>query len=108
MTLRIADTAEDAAVEAHALLQTLRGHGKSKDQIARALESAVLNLEEGGGRFGKDKEFHYTVAYASAREGMRGLRLLGRKVHIDATGLASVLGKLDSVCAVTWTLIHRR
>ena len=38
------------------------------EQVVRSASSVPANLSEGHGRFGKDRFYHYRVAYGSAKE----------------------------------------
>ncbi|MCP4897248.1 MAG: four helix bundle protein, partial [bacterium] len=46
------------------------------DQVVRSASSVPANLSEGHGRFGKDRQYHYSVAYGSAKEVDVHLRIL--------------------------------
>ena len=82
-------------------------HADLVDQLQRAAESVVLNLAEGAGRGGRDKPYHYGVAYASAGEAATALRLLAVYGLLDARLAGSLLERLDQVRAITWRLVHR-
>jgi four helix bundle protein len=46
------------------------------DQVIRSASSVSANLAEGHGRSGRDRQHHWRIAYASAKEVDRHLRLL--------------------------------
>ncbi len=46
------------------------------DQLMRSASSVPANIAEGHGRFGRDRAYHFRVAYGSAKEVDVHLRLL--------------------------------
>jgi four helix bundle protein len=78
------------------------------DQASRAACSAVLNLAEGNGRSGRDRQHHWRIAYASAKETMSALELLAGSGAVADERAAEASRLLDSVCAMTWRLLHPR
>ena len=76
------------------------------DQIVRAASSVPANLAEGHGRFGKDRAYHWRVAYGSAKEVDTHLRLLADVGAIDRSQAAATLRLFDEVRAMTWRLLH--
>ena len=106
--LKVVDTAVDVVRDIERAVRTIRGrHADLVDQLQRAAESVVLNLAEGAGRGGKDKHYHYSVAYASAGEAATALRLLAAYGLLDARLATSLQERLDQLRAITWRLIHR-
>jgi four helix bundle protein len=76
------------------------------DQVIRSASSVPANLAEGLGRSGKDRAYHWRVAYGSSREIDTHLALLSGVGAIDQR-MASVSRELfDEVRAMTWTLLH--
>ncbi len=84
-----------------------RGYGDLADQGRRVVSSVALNLAEGAGRSGKERAYHYRVAYGSAREAEVALRLLAAAGVIDGSRAAMVRRTLDEVRAMTWRLMGR-
>jgi four helix bundle protein len=78
------------------------------DQVIRSASSVPANLAEGHGRFGKDRAYHWSVAYGSAKEVDSHLRLLAEAEAIDRDRAAVVLRLFDEVRAMTWRLLHPR
>ncbi|HSL16542.1 MAG TPA: four helix bundle protein [Methylomirabilota bacterium] len=76
------------------------------DQVVRAASSVPANLAEGHGRFGRDRAYHWRVAYGSAREGDTPLRLLADAGAIDHTLAAATFRLFDEVRAMIWRLLH--
>jgi four helix bundle protein len=76
------------------------------DQVVRSASSVPANLAEGSGRSGRDRTYHYRIAYASAKEVDSHLRILclSRAIPLDQAGIALEL--FDGVRAMTWRLIH--
>ena len=78
------------------------------DQVVRSASSVPANLAEGAGRTGKDRSYHWKVAYGSAKEVDSHLRLLLGAGAVDATLTEQVLALFDEVRAMTWRLLHPR
>jgi four helix bundle protein len=76
------------------------------DQVVRAASSVPANLSEGHGRSGRDRLYHWRIAYGSAKEVDCHLRLLVHAGAIDPKGAEIALGLFDQVRAMTWRLLH--
>ncbi len=76
------------------------------DQLIRSASSVPANLAEGAGRAGRDRYYHWRVAYGSALEVDSHLRLLLAVGALDIEQCEEVLQLLDRVRALTWRLIH--
>jgi len=76
------------------------------DQVIRSASSVPANLAEGHGRSGRDRMYHWRIAYGSANEVDTHLRLLMGVGAIDATPAGSALNLFDEVRAITWRLLH--
>ncbi|HSN53611.1 MAG TPA: four helix bundle protein [Candidatus Sulfomarinibacteraceae bacterium] len=76
------------------------------DQVVRSASSVPANLAEGHGRFGKDRAYHWRVAYGSAKEVDTHLQLLADVGAIDRSQAAATLHLFDEVRAMTWRLLH--
>ena len=101
------DVALEAAVAVHAFIDDVPG--KHKDlitQCRRAANSMALNLAEGAGRAGRDRLYHFRVAYGSARETATALGLLVRLGAAGPAGGADALDLVDRTCALTWRLMQ--
>ncbi len=77
------------------------------DQVVRAAASVPANIGEGEGRSGKDRYYHWRVAYASARELDVHLRLLLASGCVDTMRTRRALALLDEVRAMLWRMIQR-
>ncbi len=78
------------------------------DQASRAVARVPLNLEEGLGRTGRDRQHLWRIAYASCRETSAAVQLL---VAVDAVPVKAgqdALELLDRVQAMNWRLLHPR
>jgi len=78
------------------------------DQVIRSASSVPANLSEGHGRSGRDRNHHWRIAYASAKEVDTHLRLLTGAGAIDSTQAATAINLFDEVRALTWRLLHPR
>ncbi len=76
------------------------------DQLIRSASSVPANLAEGAGRAGRDRQYHWRVAYGSALETDSHLRLLLAVGAIDPEQARRALELLDRTRALTWRLIH--
>ncbi len=105
--LRAVGMAEDLAVRTIHAVQTVRGHRDLVDQLTRAIESVALNLAEGSGRAGRDRTYHYTVAYGSAGESATAVRLFVVYGVIPAARADDLIFRIDGVRAICWRLSRR-
>ncbi len=76
------------------------------DQVIRSASSVPANLAEGHGRFGRDRQHLWRIAYASAKEVDSHLRLLAATGAISRSAANSALDRFDRVRAMTWRLLH--
>jgi len=76
------------------------------DQVIRSASSVPANLSEGHGRSGRDRNHHWRIAYASAKEVDTHLRLLTGAGAIDSKQAATAIHLFDEVRALTWRLLH--
>jgi four helix bundle protein len=78
------------------------------DQLIRSASSVPANLAEGHGRSGRDRQHHWRIAYASAKEVDSHLRLLAEAGVVNRDGAEKVLLSFDQVRAMTWRLLNPR
>ena len=78
------------------------------DQVIRSASSVPANLAEGNGRAGKDRLYHFRIAYGSAKEVEVHIRLLVGAGTIERDGAEEVLALFDRVRAMTWRLLNPR
>ncbi len=76
------------------------------DQLIRSASSVPANLAEGHGRSGRDRQHHWRIAYASAKEVDSHLRLLAAASAVNGHGAEKVLQGFDEVRAMTWRLLN--
>ena len=107
--LVVQEVAEEAAGRTIRLVTDVSPRVRSyADQVVRASGSVALNLAEGHGRLGRDKRYHYAVAYASAQEASAALRILVAAQAVDPEEAGTVMTLLDRVRAMSWRLAHPR
>jgi four helix bundle protein len=74
-------------------------------QLVRATTSVPLNIAEGNGRTGRDRQQHFKIAYGSASEVSSAVEVAIRWGDIERDAkVADVLGRLDQIRAILWTL----
>ena len=78
------------------------------DQVIRSADSVAANLAEGHGRSGKDRAYHFRVAFGSAKEVETHLLVLVNAGVLDGPQTARALQLFDDVRAMTWRLLHPR
>ena len=76
------------------------------DQVIRSASSVPANLAEGHGRFGRDRLYHWRIAYASAKEVDSHLRLLAATGAVSPAAVQTALDRFDRVRAMTWRLLN--
>ncbi len=97
----------EAAGLAIALALDVRAPLKSiADQLVRSASSVPANIAEGHGRFGRDRLYHWRIAYGSAKEVDVHVQLLVQAGAVDARAAGEVLSAFDEVRAMLWRLIH--
>ena len=103
------DKATRAAIIAISLVMRVPAPLKSiADQVIRSASSVPANIAEGRGRSGRDRLYHWRIAYGSAKEIDTHLRLLLGTGAIEASQVDSALQLFDDVRAITWRLLHPR
>ena len=103
--------AHEKALEAAGLALAVAGRIKAPyrplaDQLIRSAASVPANLAEGHGRSGRDRQYHWRIAYASAKETDSHLQLLSTVGAVDSTLALNVIELFDEVRAMTWRLLH--
>ena len=105
--LIVTSTAVTAAGKAIALVMHVPAPLRAlADQVVRSASSVPANLSEGRGRSGRDRLYHWRIAYGSAKEVDSHLRLLVHAGAVDAESAEVALGLFDQVRAMTWRLLH--
>ena len=78
------------------------------DQVVRSASSVPANLAEGNGRIGKDRLYHFRVAYGSAKEVEVHLRLLVGAGVVESSLSSEAIELFDRVRAMIWRLLNPR
>jgi four helix bundle protein len=76
------------------------------DQVIRSASSVPANIAEGHGRKGRDRMYHWRIAYASAKEVDTHLILLAHAGAVNAKGVEKAALLFDEVRAMTWKLLN--
>ncbi len=76
------------------------------DQLIRSASSVPANIAEGHGRFGRDRVYHFRIAYCSAKEVDVHLKLLLEAGAARPRDVADVLSRFDEVRAMLWQLVR--
>ena len=101
------DKALEAAGTAIKLVMRVPAPLKSiADQVIRSASSVPANLAEGHGRSGRDRLYHWRIAYASAKEVDSHLRLLLNAGVVNASTAKQAIVSFDEVRAMTWRLLN--
>ncbi len=74
------------------------------DQLRRAAQSVLLNIAEGRGNKDGNARLRFATACGSAKEVRAALMIAGMWGYVPAQRVARLDGRLDEVCAITWTL----
>ena len=83
-----------------------RRDGALADQMRRAMASVALNIAEGAGSQGKNKNARYFNALGSAREVGSALEVAQAFGYVDDVDAGLVDG-LDQIRATLYRLVHR-
>ena len=79
---------------------------RSRAEIAGGRHGPPPILAEGHGRFGRDRQHHWRIADASAKEVDSHLRLLVATGAISSSAATAALERFDAVRAMVWRLVH--
>jgi len=79
-------------------------YGSLADQAMRAVAGVPLSLAEGAGRTGKDRLYHWRIAYGSALETTAALKLLDSVGGVPTQPARRALELLDRVQAMAWRM----
>ena len=102
---KVLEMAKTAAKETIELTRKLNYESAElKKQLIRSVTSVPLNIAEANGRRGKDRSYHFNVAYSSARESIVNLELLIMLGSISQNKAKAPLSNLDQVCAILYKL----
>ena len=102
---KVLELAKEAAKETIELTKILSyDFVELKKQLIKSITSVPLNIAEANGRYGKDRNYHFRVAYASAKESIVNLELLIMLGSISKAKAALSLSNLDQVCAILYRL----
>ena len=102
---KVLEMAKTAAKEIIELTKTIKyDSAELKKQLIRSITSVPLNIAEANGRRGKDRKYHFSVAYASAKESIVNIELLVMLGSICENKAKFCLSNLDQICAVLYKL----
>ena len=80
--------------------------GSFPSRNSRGVPRSPPILAEGHGRFGRDRQHHWRIAYTSAKEVDSHLRLLLAAGAVNASVAETALDAFDRVRAMTWRLLN--
>ena len=105
--------AHKVALQAAAAILRLAGNTPAMakavaEQLVRSATSVPANLAEGAGRSGRDRSYHWRIAYGSLLESRSHLELLQLAGAVEVESADEALELLDRVGAMTWRLLHPR
>ena len=102
---KVLEMAKSAAKETIELTRKLNyDSAELKKQLIRSVTSVPLNIAEANGRKGKDKNYHFHIAYASAKESIVNIELLIMLGAICENRAKICLSNLDQICAILYKL----
>jgi len=105
--LVVTDLAIDAAVRFIQLTKNIPAPLKDlADNATRAVVRVPMAIEEGAGRQGRDRMYHYRIAYSSCRETHTALRILLGVRAIDQHKGSELRARLDRIQGMIWGLLH--
>jgi four helix bundle protein len=103
------DRAREVVRELGPVLRVIRSHDKSlAEQLRRAAQSVVLNIAEARGNDAGNARARFATACGSAKEVRAALHVASDWGYVQAHTATHLEGRLDTVCAMTWCLGHRR
>ena len=102
---KVLEMAKMAAIETIELTRKLNYESTElRKQLIRSVTSVALNIAEANGRKAKDRKYHFTVAYSSAKESIVNLELLIMLGFICENKAKVCLSNLDQICAMLYKL----
>lgn len=106
MGFQATDLALQALRDIKPVLRALSEHDSSlRDQILRAAQSVVLNLEEGTWKSGRDRANRYRIAAGSAAEVRGALRIAEALGYVASDVIEKPIESLNRVMAILWVII---
>ncbi len=76
------------------------------NQLVRSTSSIALNIAEGAGRFGRDRFFHYRIAYGSCQEAKTTVEILVLSGHLDRETGRRWWAVLHRIGGLLWGLMR--
>ena len=73
-------------------------------QLRKSLSSVPLNVAEGAGRVGRDREHHFRIAYGSLLESHAALRAAVAWGDLTREAITPALPTLDRLRGILWGL----
>lgn len=103
------ERAREVVRELGPVLRLIRARDKPlAEQLRRAAQSVVLNIAEARGSDAGNARARFATACGSAKEVRAALHVAMDWGYLDSTMGALLEQRLDTVCAITWSLAHRR
>ena len=80
-------------------------HSVLAQQLVRSSSSVALNLAEGAGRFGRDRLFHFRIAYGSCQEAKTTVEILVLSGHLGRETGRRWWSSLHRIGGMIWGLM---
>jgi four helix bundle protein len=107
--INVYERAREVVRELGPVLGLVRARDKPlAEQLRRAAQSVVLNIAEARGSDAGNARARFATACGSAKEVRAALHVATDWSYLERTTATLLEQRLDTVCAITWSLANRR